>query len=189
MRIAIQSASPAVVRTLESIVTASGHSLARLATEADLCLCDALHPLTNRPTCPTFSLVPARTDNMGEHQLTCPVSPHALIQKLTHWQQTRLVALDHGWQLDMLARQLTHPDGATLALTEKESVLLGQLAAAGTKNIPRDDLLEAVWGVTDIDTHTLETHIYRLRSKLEGLFPSPGDIVTDAGSYHLALTA
>jgi DNA-binding response OmpR family regulator len=39
----------------------------------------------------------------------------------------------------------------------------------------------------DVETHTLETHIYRLRSKLDALTPKPCDIITLDGAYQLTM--
>ena len=64
---------------------------------------------------------------------------------------------------------LTHIEsGDDVRLTDKERLLLRFLSEAGDIGIPRKDLLKAVWGYADdAETHTLETHIYRLRQKLE----------------------
>ncbi|MDD3028770.1 MAG: winged helix-turn-helix domain-containing protein [Alphaproteobacteria bacterium] len=71
-----------------------------------------------------------------------------------------------------------------IRLTEKETALLLFLAQRATP-APRRDILEAVWGYGDkVDTHTLETHIYQLRRKLDR--DGESWILSDAGSYRLA---
>ena len=58
-------------------------------------------------------------------------------------------------------------------LTEKETNLLKFFNKNKNKNIPKKKLLNEIWGVSgDINTHTLETHIYRLKQKLNKLDPS-----------------
>src|SRR6185437_772499 len=53
-------------------------------------------------------------------------------------------------------------------LTEKETAILKYLYRAGNKIIGRDTLLNEVWGYNaGVTTHTLETHVYRLRQKIE----------------------
>ncbi|WP_027133936.1 response regulator transcription factor [Geminicoccus roseus] len=72
-------------------------------------------------------------------------------------------------------------------LTEKETAILKYLYRIGDRPVAREVLLDEVWGYnTGVTTHTLETHIYRLRQKVE---PNPGQvslIVTEAGGYRLA---
>lgn len=67
------------------------------------------------------------------------------------------------------AERLLHTaNGVSVALTEKESGLLLALAQAKGEVVARAALLESVWGYgEDVSTHTLETHIYRLRAKLK----------------------
>lgn len=63
-----------------------------------------------------------------------------------------------------------HKDGAQepINLTEKEVEILSYLHAHRDSSITREDLLDAVWNYAkDVETHTLETHIYRLRQKIE----------------------
>ena len=58
-------------------------------------------------------------------------------------------------------------------LTEKENNLLNYFNNNRNVNIPKIELLAKIWGVKeDINTHTLETHIYRLRQKLYKLEPN-----------------
>ncbi len=66
------------------------------------------------------------------------------------------------------SRALEHrPSGTSNRLTEKESLILVELLLAGEAPVDRNTLLERVWGHdTRIRTHTLETHIWRLRRKL-----------------------
>ena len=71
-------------------------------------------------------------------------------------------------------------------LTEKETAILKYLYRAGEKVVPRETLLSEVWGYNaGVTTHTLETHIYRLRQKIER---DPGQaelLVTETGGYRL----
>jgi len=71
-------------------------------------------------------------------------------------------------------------------LTEKETSILKYLYRAGEKAVDRDTLLGEVWGYNaGVTTHTLETHVYRLRQKIEA-DPSNAEIlVTEPGGYRL----
>lgn len=73
-----------------------------------------------------------------------------------------------------------------IRLTEKESAILKFLYRAGAKAVARQILLNEVWGYNAaVTTHTLETHIYRLRQKIE---PDPSNsqlLITEAGGYRL----
>ena len=73
-----------------------------------------------------------------------------------------------------------------IRLTEKEAAILKFLYRAGTRPVQRQVLLNEVWGYNAaVTTHTLETHIYRLRQKIE---PDPGNarlLVTEGGGYRL----
>jgi len=74
-----------------------------------------------------------------------------------------------------------------IRLTEKETNILKFLYRAPEGVVPRDVLLHEVWGYNaGVTTHTLETHIYRLRQKIE---PDPSNaslLVTESGGYRLA---
>jgi DNA-binding response OmpR family regulator len=73
-----------------------------------------------------------------------------------------------------------------IRLTEKEAAILKFLYRAGARPVGRQVLLNEVWGYNAaVTTHTLETHIYRLRQKIE---PDPGKaclLVTEGGGYRL----
>ncbi|BCI68198.1 MAG: response regulator transcription factor [Acetobacter sp.] len=73
-----------------------------------------------------------------------------------------------------------------IRLTEKEAAILKFLYRAGTRPVPRQVLLNEVWGYNAaVTTHTLETHIYRLRQKIE---PDPSNatlLITEGGGYRL----
>ncbi len=73
-----------------------------------------------------------------------------------------------------------------IRLTEKEAAILKFLYRAGSKPVLRQVLLNEVWGYNSaVTTHTLETHIYRLRQKIE---PDPANarlLVTEGGGYRL----
>lgn len=71
-------------------------------------------------------------------------------------------------------------------LTEKETAILKYLYRAGARTIGRDVLLNEVWGYNSgVTTHTLETHVYRLRQKIERDPTHAEILITDAGGYRL----
>ena len=73
-----------------------------------------------------------------------------------------------------------------IRLTEKEAAILKFLYRAGIKPVARQVLLNEVWGYNaGVTTHTLETHIYRLRQKIEKDAANPEILVTEAGGYKL----
>ena len=84
------------------------------------------------------------------------------------------------------AKMLIDEAEKKVRLTEKETSILKYLYRAGDKVIGRDILLHEVWGYNSgVTTHTLETHIYRLRQKIE---PEPSNarlLVTEPGGYRL----
>lgn len=73
-----------------------------------------------------------------------------------------------------------------IRLTEKETAILKYFFRVGNKTVPRETLLDEVWGYNaGVTTHTLETHVYRLRQKIE---PDPSNaqiLMTEPGGYRL----
>ena len=73
-----------------------------------------------------------------------------------------------------------------IRLTEKEAAIIRYLYRAGQKVVTRDMLLEEVWGYNSgVTTHTLETHVYRLRQKIEEDPSNARILVTENGGYKL----
>jgi len=84
------------------------------------------------------------------------------------------------------SKLLTTEKGSKLKLTEKETAILRYLYRAGQKVVGRDILLAEVWGYNSaVTTHTLETHIYRLRQKIETDPSNAQILVTEPGGYKL----
>lgn len=81
---------------------------------------------------------------------------------------------------------LVAEDDSEIRLTEKETSILKFLYRAAIPVVPRDMLRQEVWGYNAaVTTHTLETHIYRLRQKIE---PDPTNVcllLTEPGGYRL----
>ena len=81
---------------------------------------------------------------------------------------------DNSFKID----QISH------ALSVRETELCAHLLKAGEKGCSRESLLKNVWGYrSDLETHALETQIYRLRQKIEKTPDSPQIIVTIEGGY------
>jgi DNA-binding response OmpR family regulator len=91
------------------------------------------------------------------------------------------------YDFDPAAKRLTRQgSGEKIRLTEKETAILKFLHHARGRTVTRETLLGEVWGYSSaVTTHTLETHIYRLRQKIEN-GAAPGQIlVTEPGGYRL----
>ena len=83
-------------------------------------------------------------------------------------------------------RTLEGPEQGDITLTDKEADILVYLAKRRGRAVSRDDLLKNVWRYQEgVDTHTLETHIYRLRQKMEAAADRPALLVTEEGGYRL----
>lgn len=84
------------------------------------------------------------------------------------------------------AKMLVGANAKKVRLTEKETSILRFLYRAGPHAVSRETLLQEVWGYNSgVTTHTLETHIYRLRQKIEKDAAHPAILVTEAGGYKL----
>ncbi len=74
-----------------------------------------------------------------------------------------------------------------IRLTEKETAILKHLKRADGATISREKMLDEVWGYnSNVTTHTLETHIYRLRQKIETDQTKDKIILTQSGGYSMA---
>ena len=92
------------------------------------------------------------------------------------------------WEFRRGARLLRDAgNGREVRLTEKEAAILERLRRAGGRAVPREVLLDEVWGYSaGAATHTLETHVWRLRRKIEADPSNAALLLTEAGGYRLA---
>jgi DNA-binding response OmpR family regulator len=86
------------------------------------------------------------------------------------------------------AKLLQQGGGRPIRLTEKEAAVLKYLYRADGVPVSREALLQDVWGYNaDATTHTVETHIYRLRRKIGQVADGQRLVVNDGGGYRLSL--
>ena len=111
--------------------------------------------------------------------LSCPVlrlgkGPFLMLQLLRDIEQMRAQAAEdmvfgEGYVLKIRPKQLMRGQ-QSVDLTDKEVAVIQCLIGAGGDGESREALLKKVWGIeSSLDTHTLETHIYRLRNKIREL--------------------
>jgi DNA-binding response OmpR family regulator len=87
------------------------------------------------------------------------------------------------------AKKLLHEpiNNRRIRLTGKEAAILKFLYRSDSRPVDRQILLHEVWGYNPaVTTHTLETHIYRLRQKMERHPRNPVLLVTENGGYRLS---
>ena len=90
------------------------------------------------------------------------------------------------YSFNYLMKRLVTKTGSEIRLTEMETKILNFLYESNGKLIKRDTLLTEVWGYkSEVMTHTLETHIYRLRKKISVNCISQNFLVSEAGGYRL----
>ena len=107
-------------------------------------------------------------------------------QLRTHEQSEGAVFRLGAYEFRPANKVLVDSQHRKIRLTEKETNILKYLYRAGEKPVSREELLAEVWGYNaGVTTHTLETHIYRLRQKIE---PDPAVariLITEMGGYRL----
>jgi DNA-binding response OmpR family regulator len=107
-------------------------------------------------------------------------------QLRTHEQSEDAVFTLGPYTFQPAQKMLLTEDNKKIRLTEKETNILKFLYRSTDGVVARDVLLHEVWGYNaGVTTHTLETHIYRLRQKIE---PDPSNarlLVTESGGYRL----
>ena len=109
-------------------------------------------------------------------------------QLRTHEQREDAVFTIGPYSFRPSAKLLQEADGKKkVRLTEKETAILKYLYRAKDHVVGRDTLLGEVWGYNaGVTTHTLETHIYRLRQKIERDPAAAEILLTERGGYRLA---
>ena len=93
----------------------------------------------------------------------------------------------NNFSLDVVGRKISF-DNTNEKLTEKETEILWKLLNKIDHQIPQKELLKEIWGYDDsIETRTLETHIYRIRKKLNSIGAKNYEIRNIDNSYILSL--
>ena len=88
--------------------------------------------------------------------------------------------------LEPQKKSLLYRGKEEIPLTEREVAILSHLAKHKGTETSREELLKSVWNYQQgVDTHTLETHIYRLRSKIEKASGQNNFLVTGEKGYCL----
>lgn len=193
----LQSGDPSVQRSLGEQLLARGFFIAETPIGADLLLYEAT-PDNALGLCaelrgqgcaqPLLLLglgAEAARAAGADDGLAKPFRFGDLLRCLEQAAAREIIAIGR-FRLDANARELTDGAGRRLRVTEKEAAVLVFLARAGDQTVGRETLLGEVWGYSgNATTHTVETHIYRLRRKLtdHGLVDL---LVTEAGGYRLS---
>ncbi|HEY5410561.1 MAG TPA: response regulator transcription factor [Caulobacteraceae bacterium] len=195
-----------------AVEAASGGDAVRQAREhkPDLVLLDVdLPDMDGRETCrllrkagvgaPVIMLTAASTDSdtiLGleagaNDYVTKPFKFAVLLARIraqlrSHEQSEDAVFHIGPYEFRPSAKLLTDPRQKKIRLTEKETNILKYLYRAGGKSVSREELLAEVWGYNaGVTTHTLETHVYRLRQKIEPDPTNASILMTETGGYRL----
>lgn len=125
----------------------------------------------------------------GPNALPKPIRLGTLLARLREAlsQDGTICLADIGpWHFDPATRCLRHEDGRAVRLTDKEASILAYLQKDGGV-VSRETLLCEVWGYSSgVTSHTLETHVYRLRRKIEDNPATAIFLLTEDGGYRLA---
>lgn len=143
--------------------------------------------------CDESGATTARRIGIGTDDLAFPFRPGRLIKKA----RRLLEAVDFPENIEtalfslataegLLSLKGDAPNREPIRLTDKERDILVALSLAPDRSLDRKSLLDAVWGYAEgVETHTLETHIYRLRQKIEADPSAPRLLLTDGTGYRL----
>jgi len=136
----------------------------------------------------------SQASSAREVLLSCPVKPSHLCASISNMLKKHTVpnfkeVFDLGdYVFEPAEFHLkSQQSDKTISLTEKERNILWCLCTQKQQILSREALLKKIWNyVPDIETHTLETHIYRLRQKIEPDPSHPQIIVTAEHGYRIA---
>ena len=118
---------------------------------------------------PIITLGISRPDEQGH--IESPLHPVALVRQIRsicRSLQDKVTFENRTFRFQKDHRMLTlKRSGAAIALTEKENDLLSALAAVCPQALSKENLLQSAWNYKpDVESHTVESHIYLLRQKL-----------------------
>ncbi len=137
-------------------------------------------------------LIGGRSED-GHEALSLPLRAGVMMDRVRYMLSGR-DRFAQGETITFLTYTLNSEDGMLsdiasarqVRLTDKEKLILMLLYAAPERSMDRKSLLQDVWGYAETaETHTLETHLYRLRQKLEDGLALKDLIVTKDGIYTL----
>ena len=106
------------------------------------------------------------------YSLRKPIDPNDLLKLITsiakESNNSNLISINDKFILDVSRKNILNKENATsIDLTAKEAAIIKCLSDNMPNHVSKSDLLKIIWNYQDdIDTHTLETHIYRLRQKI-----------------------
>lgn len=171
---------PSARQTLAEVLEGAGHRVTASET------------LAGAPACDLIVADPALLE--GLRDCGVPLLPFskpvrlgtllARVEELLRVQPTVSAAIGP-WRFDAAGRLLEGVDGRKVRLTGKEVAILEHLRQAPGV-VGREELLAEVWGYSAaVTTHTLETHIYRLRRKIEADPAQAVLLITEPGGYRL----
>lgn len=145
----------------------------------DLVVTGAAEEQTEYPGCPVLFLSATKTLRLG---VALRRMSQMLAQPVLYIDD---ILLGH-YVFKPQGKSLTSAEGEEIALTDREADILAYLVRHRGMPVSRDELLKNVWQYQeDVDTHTLETHIYRLRQKIEISTDDPTILLTVEGGYLL----
>lgn len=190
-RILLAVDDPALGDALADHLAAAGYAVAAWPAPgiADLVVVDDRHAeaaaLCRAPRPPAVLAIGTGLPD-ADAAIGRPLRLAALMAKVAGLTRNRAAIRLGPWCLDADSRLLIGDDGTRVRLTDKETAIL-TLLAGEDNTVPRERLLAEVWGYSAaVTTHTLETHIYRLRRKLDRAPAGNRILLTEDGGYRLA---
>lgn len=120
---------------------------------------------------------------IGAESFPWPITLYQLQRELQTGTAAQPINLQRGIVFKPEERRIDAAE-MSIELTEKEAKLLQLLVNAGAEGLSKEQLLTRVWGYTEgVDTHTLETHIHRLRGKMKELKSLENNLITTMEGY------
>lgn len=148
------------------------------------------------PHAPIFVFLPEGRERLLKSPLVFyfekPIDLHALLDALKASihraanSEAGILKFNHYELFPLKKEILNKRNNQCIKLTERETAILQYLYKIKDRIVTKPELLEQVWGYhPDAATHTIETHIYRMRQKVEGNNPDAQLILTEDGGYRL----
>ena len=109
---------------------------------------------------------------------------HSIFEKLKSKRENKRVIGDITFIVS--ERRLIYKDDKSVELTDKESDIIVSLLSSSDRGITREEVMSKVWVLnSNIETHTFETHLYRLRKKIKENLFLKNLIINKEGRYYL----